>query len=324
MILILSEPADPTVRLVLPKLLDRGADVLWWDPADFPARARLTAVVDGPDPRLLLHTGDAEHDLSAVTAVWNRRPGRPRAAAATDPEHRDRAESLARIHLAGFLDLLEARWLPARGRVLDAVHNKLTHLVPAVRHGFTVPETVFTNDPGALVPAWHRHGGRLVAKLLQPEECRVDGERHLVYTTEVGRRQLAGRHRVRHEPVILQPYVDKDVELRVTVVGDRVFAAAIDSQASRLTRVDWRHYEDESVPYTACELPADVAARCAAYVAACGLSYGALDLIRTPAGEHVFLEINPNGHWGWIEDETGLPIGDAIAGWLLAAEEDPT
>lgn len=31
----------------------------------------------------------------------------------------------------------------------------------------------------------------------------------------------------------------------------------------------------------------------------------------------MFLEINPNGQYLWIEDETGLPITDAICDLLL-------
>src|SRR6266851_4864116 len=40
---------------------------------------------------------------------------------------------------------------------------------------------------------------------------------------------------------------------------------------------------------------------------------GALDFLVTPEGKWVFLEINPNGQWAWIEEETGLPIAAAIA-----------
>ncbi|MEV4171342.1 hypothetical protein [Nonomuraea sp. NPDC049709] len=70
-------------------------------------------------------------------------------------------------------------------------------------------------------------------------------------------------------------------------------------------------------------LPDDTARRCVELVAALGVSFGAIDLILTPGGEYVFLEINPNGQWGWIEDLTGLPISTAIADWLTAEETDP-
>jgi hypothetical protein len=34
----------------------------------------------------------------------------------------------------------------------------------------------------------------------------------------------------------------------------------------------------------------------------------------------VFLEINPNGQWGWIEQELGTPISDAIVDLLSAVD----
>jgi hypothetical protein len=37
----------------------------------------------------------------------------------------------------------------------------------------------------------------------------------------------------------------------------------------------------------------------------------------TPEGEWVFLEVNPNGQWAWLQDETGLPIASAIADALV-------
>ena len=55
-----------------------------------------------------------------------------------------------------------------------------------------------------------------------------------------------------------------------------------------------------------------------------GLVFGAIDMICTPAGEHVFLEVNPGGEWGMLERDLGLPIADAIArALLLPAETEP-
>ena len=48
-----------------------------------------------------------------------------------------------------------------------------------------------------------------------------------------------------------------------------------------------------------------------------GLVFGAVDLICTPAGEHVFLEVNPGGEWGMLERDLGLPISEASASALL-------
>lgn len=47
-----------------------------------------------------------------------------------------------------------------------------------------------------------------------------------------------------------------------------------------------------------------------------GLVYGAVDLIIEPSGRVVFLETNQGGEFGWIAEETGLPIPAAVADLL--------
>lgn len=326
MILIISDPEDATVGYVLPHLERFGAEVLWWNEDRFPAESRLTVEVRGGLHRTLLHTGGATHDLAGVTAVWVRRPEPARAAhAVREPTHRAWAEHVSAYFLRGLKEILPARrWMPgpiSRAAVAD---NKLVNLTRAVRLGFTVPDTVVTNDPDELVPAWEAAGGRLISKALTYRDVRVDGERHHMYTVPVRRRDLPGRRRIHHAPVILQPNVPKQVELRVTVVAGQVFAAEIDSQASRTTAQDWRHYEDASVTYREHRLPDEVRRRCVALVESLELSYGAIDLILTPDGDYVFLEINVNGQWGWIETLTGMPIARAVADWLSADEPSRT
>jgi glutathione synthase/RimK-type ligase-like ATP-grasp enzyme len=49
-----------------------------------------------------------------------------------------------------------------------------------------------------------------------------------------------------------------------------------------------------------------------------GLSFGALDFVLTPDGRFVFLEINPNGQWMWLDDKLGFGITDAVVDWLCA------
>lgn len=39
--------------------------------------------------------------------------------------------------------------------------------------------------------------------------------------------------------------------------------------------------------------------------------------IEDPDGRIVFLECNPNGQYGWLEEQLGFPISQAIAGELI-------
>ncbi|MBE3008580.1 hypothetical protein IL992_05175 [Microbispora sp. NEAU-D428] len=317
MLLIISDRRDDSVSMVVRRLDERGVPVLWWDEADFPERTVLCTRLSGTGCRqTLVHQG-VSHDLAEVTAVWHRRPNPPEASSVADPSQRAYAEEMARQMLHGVYELMPTdRWLPARPRHMARVDNKLLHLRRAAELGFTIPETVIGNDPGQLVPAWRRAQGRLISKALGFRPFFIDGEDHHVYTTKIERRDLAGRHRIRHAPVILQPNLAKAVELRVTIVGERVFSAEIDSQSSRLTSQDWRHYEDLGVAYRPHPLPEDVEKRCLRLVASLGLNYGAIDLILAPDGEYVFLELNVSGQWAFVELRAGLPIGDAIADWL--------
>ncbi|WP_436757676.1 MvdC/MvdD family ATP grasp protein [Streptosporangium sp. V21-05] len=321
MILILSEKSDPGVNLVLPKLVERGVEVYWWDPGDYPAAARITSRLVGGAWRHTLVTEDAEIDSSVVSTVWVRRPGRPRAASTVeDPGYRDFVEKMGRVYLAGWEDTFDARWFPARPGVQTHAENKLVNLAAGARLGFTVPATTFTNDPEGLAGAWAETEGRLIAKEIGFVPYKLDGRGHSFYTTPLTRRHLTSRHRLAHTPVILQPRIEKAVELRITVVGERVFTAEIHSQGSRMTREDFRHYEGNFTEYAVHDLPEDVERRCVELVGSLGLAFGCIDVIVTPEGEYVYLELNANGQWGWLEEFTDLRISDAVADWLAAGE----
>ncbi|MEU1878014.1 MvdC/MvdD family ATP grasp protein [Streptosporangium sp. NPDC020072] len=321
MILVISRKEDLAVNLVLPELTERGIETLWWDPGDYPTESRITSRLTGGRWRHTLVTNGTEYDFSLFSAVWNRRPSRPRAAdVVTDETHRDYVRKIARFHLNGWEDTLDARWFPARTADVLRTQNKLLNLAAAAELGFTVPETTVTNSPEGLIEVWEGTEGRMIAKEVEFVEFGIDGMGHNFYTTPVSRRHLTGRHRLAHAPVILQPYVDKAVELRITVVGDQVFTAEIHSQGSKATRHDYRHYEGHFSKYAVHDLPKDMERRCVELVRSLDLAFGCIDVILTPEGEYVYLELNPNGQWGWIEEFTDLPISRAIADWLAAGE----
>ena len=323
MILIISAPGDTTVDLVMPGLRRAGVEVLWWDEARYPVQDRFTVTFDRDGGRRQLRSQGRTYDLDRIGAVWDRRPG-PLTVddRVTDGGHRDFCALVADRFLESLWAALPARWLPGPPIQARAANSKLVQLAKAVELGFDVPDTVITNDPDELVPAWTAAEGRLITKVITYRDLSRDGERLHPYTERVHRRDLAGRHRLRFAPAILQPDVAKALEIRVTVVGDEVFAAEIDSQSSRLTAQDWRHYEGLATSYLPHHLPDDIAEGCRRLVAALGLSFGAIDLILTPAGQYVFLELNVGGEWGWVEETTGLPIGDAVANWLSSGEPD--
>jgi glutathione synthase/RimK-type ligase-like ATP-grasp enzyme len=112
--------------------------------------------------------------------------------------------------------------------------------------------------------------------------------------------------------------LSKALELRVTVVGHRVMTAALDSQVSARAAHDWRRDGQRMVqdwrPY---QLPVEIEEKILRLMDYFSLNYGAIDIILTPDGRHVFLELNPSGEFFWLEQTPGLPISNAIAELLL-------
>jgi len=323
MILILGQADDVVVHGVERELRARDADSIRLDCSRFPGDARLDLrwSPSGAARRRLL-VDERTLELDDVGVVWHRhvRAGRP--AAIDDPRARRFAELEAEAVLLQLWSELDALFVPAPWATIRAGQSKLLQLGLAGRLGFEIPASTVTTDPAALLDFIRAHGG-CITKHVSHQSTRDSELDHemLRFTEPVTHRDLAAYRSAQLAPVYAQAYVPKRVELRVTVVGEQVFAAEIDSQAAARTRHDWRRL-DTGATYRVHALPDEVAARCVRLTRALGLRYGAIDLVLTPDDRYVFLEINPAGEFHWIERLTGLPITRAIAELLIALHGD--
>jgi glutathione synthase/RimK-type ligase-like ATP-grasp enzyme len=323
-VLILTHSNDAfVIERVTAALEKRGARAIRFDTDLFPSEVRLSARLSKQSGEHVVRIGDERIAVDDFDAVWARKIWTPRIPADV-PEHL--AAGCVResgAALSGFLDGLHgARWINPLGAGIQA-ENKLFQLRVAADVGLALPETLVTNDPDA-VRAFHAEHAPLVAKMLTPLSVSMQRAELFVHTSAVTDDDLVHLDGLASSPMVFQSRVEKDVELRVACVGEHAFAGAIDASRSALGRVDWRRARPDEVRWQRADVPEDVASRLRALLARLGLVYGAVDLIRTPDGEHVFLEINPAGEWGMLEHDLGLPISDAIAGELVAAQEKRT
>jgi hypothetical protein len=144
-------------------------------------------------------------------------------------------------------------------------------------------------------------------------------ELRIVYTTMVDPDEFDERDRTGLAVCchLFQAWVPKAHDVRLTVVGERCFPVAVHA-SSAPGRVDWRsRYDDLS--YVPCALPDSVRDGVSAYLRRFGLRYAAFDFSVTPDGAWWFLEANASGQWEWLQEETGLPIAEAIADELMGA-----
>jgi len=320
MILVLSKPGDVHADRVEAVLRARGAPFVRFDPGEIGA-AR-TVLEHGPEGATTrITTAHGTIDLGEVSVVWLRRPTAPRPGdAITDPAMRRYLALELELLQDGMWHALDCAWLPGRHAQLRSADHKLAQLQLAAGLGFSVPPSLITNDPAELARFYEQHGGQLISKLASPAMFWTEPRIAVRYTRPVELADLGyAASMLRHAPMLFQPRIAKARELRVTVVGDRVFAAAIDSQRNHRTAVDSRG-DFTRTHYEAHALPAAIEARCRALTERSGLGFATIDLIVTPGGDHVFLELNPSGQYLWIEERTGLPITLAVAELLIRHE----
>lgn len=203
--------------------------------------------------------------------------------------------------------------------VREADHKEL-QLKRGLKHGLSIPRTIFSNDPDEVRSFYEQENGQIVTKMQSSFAVYPNGEEQVVFTTKVDDSKLDEIENLCYCPMIFQEFLPKKLDIRCTVVGDRLFTAAIDSQKSSFTEVDWRRDGAGTLDdWFAFELPQETQTALLNVVSEFGLNYAAADFVLTQDDRLVFLEINAGGEWLWLTTHVGLPIDKAIAE-ILAGE----
>lgn len=146
----------------------------------------------------------------------------------------------------------------------------------------------------------------------------INGLSHGIPSRKIGKNDFSDYYQnIAYCPTQLQEYVEKAFELRVTIIGEKVFAVKIDSQLNEETKIDWRLHTKMN-PHSVFQLPLNIEKFCLDFIQEQGLLYGAMDFIVTPNNEYVFLENNPFGQYLWLEIETGIPLTEEMTNLLIS------
>lgn len=170
-------------------------------------------------------------------------------------------------------------------------------------YGFEAPETLITNDPGPVLEFRECHK-RIIYKS-------TSGVRSIVQM--FGDDDVPRLAELKWCPTQFQQYVE-GVDVRVHVVGDKLFATRIESSAT-----DYRYASvqvGEAADLTATELSDDVADKCIRLAAGLGLAFAGIDLKFAPDGRVFCFEVNPSPGYSYFEANTGQPIARAVARYL--------
>jgi ATP-grasp ribosomal peptide maturase len=311
-VLILTCAEDPTADAVIAELARRDTRVARMDTGDFPTALRLSATTTDSGWTGRLTTDDTSVDLADVRAVYFRRPTRFRLPAGMSQADEVFAAVEARHGFGGLLASLDVLWVNAPIRQAAAEYKPL-QLATAAACGLRTPATLLTNQHQKVIDFADKIGGPVVCKQLSSLVFSENDEMRTTYTTVIDPATIdpAAFAATAH---LIQEFVPKAYEARVTVVGRTPLAVAIRS-ASEAGRIDWRSDYD-ALTYERIDVPEAVTVGVGRFLDALGLTYGAFDFVVTPDGDWVMLECNPAGQWLWLEHETGAPIAAALADLL--------
>jgi hypothetical protein len=221
------------------------------------------------------------------------------------PELRDESPgSPLRTHCRSLHETLTCWYEIAPGRVVNRSRpqgsngSKPYQAQLISRHGFSIPETLITNEP-ELVREFVAEHPRVIYKS-------ISGARSIVQT--FGEDDLERLDLIRWCPVQFQAHVP-GTDVRAHVIGEEVIATAVSSDAT-----DYRGAEMQPVA-----LPDEVAERCVRLAADLELPFAGVDLRITPEDEVFCFEVNPSPAFSYYESITGQPIGRALARYLAGS-----
>jgi len=303
---------------VIEELNRRDVPVFRFHPEEFPQTCSVSIEVRDGRIEGEIRNEHRQVAFSDICSAWYRRSrnlfAQPPSNMAGDLDNYVKAQANATV--SALFESLDTFWInqPLKLRRAEA---KALQLAEASKAGLSTPHTLISNDPARATAFVEALGDAdcAIKPLIAVGVSNEQGYRLPLTTTLPKGQSLES---VALAPNIFQPYIEKAFELRCVVIGDKVFCARLNSQANAVTRTDWRaeSWESGELQHEIFSLPGDVEVSVRRLVDSFGTNFASLDMIVTPAGEFVFLDLNPNGQWLWLEIELGLPLVASMADFL--------
>ncbi len=305
MVLIIANEQDVHARYVSKLIEALGVRVVILDLSRLIGRLRYSHEINSQDVSSAQLIAACPIDFTDVRTIWFRRP-----ALVQVPEcvvdgvayqfiRNEWSESINGM----VLGLGKARWV--NHPLSQSTASKPIQLERARRVGLKVPDTLITNDPERLRHFLGRHQYNVVHKsLTSPAHRLIDTRKWSDADHDNMNSSLP------LAPAIFQELIEGPADIRSVIIDGQLFSVRIDMEASR-SQVDSRlDLDTEYAPY---ELPEEVAAPLLKLMNELGLVFGVVDMKLTGQGDHVFLEINPQGQFLFMEILTRLPIARCLA-----------
>ncbi|MBA3750468.1 MAG: hypothetical protein H0X03_06185 [Nitrosopumilus sp.] len=216
-----------------------------------------------------------------------------------------------------FLNLkncLKSTWINDPEKTMQS-ENRLSQLIIAKKIGFKIPKTLITNDPKEAKNFFIKNSKSVIMKVLHHHRIDIGYNTFNFFAKEVDKEVLDKIDDLILSPIIFQTKIKKQVEIRVTIIGERIFACGLEADSEIFS--DIHKIKEKEMKFNEIELDDEISKKCLRLMNKLGLKISSIDLIIDKETREVyFLEINPIGDWLWIENKTKMPITNTVCDLL--------
>lgn len=314
-VLIITNKEDVTADFIIDELINRNANYYRFNTEEI--GHELLIDFEPLEEKIVITdtTIDKQIDLLSFKAVYFRRPKLPFLPKDLSIGECNFFINEYNVLLDGIYHLLSSKkWLNNAFNIRNA-ENKINQLLIAKSFGLDLPKSLITNNENnALI--FFKNQSTIFKPLKYGFINEPEKQSSVLYTNSVDDNFLNNINRIKKMPVYFQKHINKNFDVRVTIVGNKIFPARIDSQSSTDSLIDWRAASNILL-HEKIELPGDIESKCFKLLEYYKLNFAAIDFILDENDNYIFLEINPNGQWAWIQKLLDYPITQAIVDFLL-------
>jgi glutathione synthase/RimK-type ligase-like ATP-grasp enzyme len=314
-VLVITNKNDVTSDFVIKRLKDRKIDFYRFNTEEISKSCFIS--LDFQQNRFLLKDIilQKEYDLKKFTSVYFRRPEIPTFGSEnlSIGEYSFIKNEFLYTFEGIYKILKDAYWISPAYAIREA-ENKIYQLELAQSIGLKIPNSIITNFFYDAIDFYDRNNASCIIKPIKSGLVEDENKSKVVFTNHLKNRPNS-KEQIEFAPNYFQSLIIKKYDVRVIVVGEIFFATLIHSQNNTETQIDWRRGEN-ILQHTKIELPDDIKGKCIELLKVLNLRFGAIDFIFDVNEDLVFLEINPNGQWAWIEKQTGYEISNEIVNLL--------
>lgn len=316
-ILIITNKKDYTTDFVIRRLHERKIDFFRLNTEDFPLKYSSSINIGNKTFYVELKSNKISLNFEEIKGIWYRRPVKPRLPGITlssdDKEFAIRESSEFLNNLWTILD--NKNWV-SNPDSLRMAERKAFQLKKAIEIGFDIPATSISNDPELLLDYYKNLKKQVIVKPISHGD--FSSGKFAIFANDLSTLpNIPDFQQSYLSPLIIQEKIEKISDIRTTVFGDRAFSFEI-KHKNNSKILDWRVLNPNELEYKLIDTPKLIQEKILNLMNLLDISFGAFDFAYTKSRKWIFLEVNPNGQWAWLEQMTGVCMTDSLIDLLLS------